>query len=117
MKLLALCFVVSAVAAAADVGGLWKTSYTMPDGLAHESILDLQVAGEKLTGKITSKRGTAAIDEGTVRGSDIQFTVIRRGNGDEIRVDFTGKVQGDTMTLRMKYRDREPVEISAKRAS
>jgi hypothetical protein len=118
MRTLLLCFVISAVSAAgADIAGLWKAAYTMPDGYKHESNFDLQVSGTKVTGKVTSKRGTVAIDEGTVQGDQVSFTVIRRGNGDELRVDFTGRVEGDTMKLKMQYRDHEPVEIVAKRTS
>jgi hypothetical protein len=117
MRLAAALLVVAGIAGAADVAGLWKASYRMPDGSPHESTLDLQVAGEKLTGKITSRRGTVAIEEGTVKGNDVRFTVLRRGNGDEIRVEFVGRIQGDTMRLTMKYRDRDAVEITARRAS
>ena len=108
MKLLAVLFLVA---------GVWKATWRMPDGFPHDSTFDLQVSGDKLTGKITSKRGTVAIENGAVNGNDLRFTVIRRGNGDEITVEFTGKVDGDTMKLKMKYRDRVPVEITAKRAS
>jgi hypothetical protein len=113
-----LVTVLSAVSAAgADVAGMWQASSTMPDGNKHESTLDLQVNNGRLTGKITSKRGTVAIDDGNVNGDQISFTVIRKGNGDELKVDFTGEVKGDTMKLKMQYRDHGPVEIVAKRAS
>jgi hypothetical protein len=87
----------------------------MPDGYKHESTLDLQVTGDKLTGKIMSKRGTVAIDEGSVNSNVVSFTVIRKGNGDELRVEFTGKVEGNTMKLKMQYRDHDAVELIAQR--
>jgi hypothetical protein len=101
----------------ASVTGTWKASHKMPGGYKHESTFDLQVMGDKLAGKITSKRGTVTIDEGTVNGNLVSFTVMRRGNGDELRVEFTGKVEGNTMKLKMQYRDHDPVELIAQRVS
>jgi hypothetical protein len=102
-------------ASGAEAGGLWKLSYRMPEGSTHESTLDLQMAGDKVTGKITSKRGTAAIEDGRLEGNRIRFTIVRRGNGDELVVSFTGTVEAKSMNLKMEYRDHEPVAIVATR--
>lgn len=104
-----------AAARAAEVDGTWKLSYRMPDGNSHESTLDLQSAGGKLTGKISSRRGAAPIEDGRIEGGEISFTVVRRGNGDELAVTFRGTVQGNSMKLKMQYRDHEPVAIAATR--
>lgn len=110
---LALC---GMAASGADVAGMWKVSFTPPDGHRHESTLDLQVAGDKITGKILSKRGSVPIADGKVSGNDIIFTVNRKGNGDDITVTFTGTVDKDTMKLQMKYGDRQPVPMTARRS-
>lgn len=49
-------------------------------------------------------------------GDDIAFAIIRVGFGDKIRIEYSGKVKGDTMSLTMKAGAREPVQIAAKRA-
>ena len=36
--------------------------------------------------------------------------------GDRIRIDYSGKVKGDTMTLKMKAGAKEPLDITAKRS-
>ena len=51
-----------------------------------------------------------------MKGEDIAFAIIRVGFGDTIRIDYTGTVKGDTMTLKMKAGAREPIRITAKRA-
>ena len=88
-----------------------------PDGNKHESALNLQAEGEKLTGKIVSRRGSVEISNGIVSGDNISFTVIRAGNGDELKIEFRGTVQGETMKLRMQYRDHDPIELTAQRGA
>jgi hypothetical protein len=48
---------------------------------------------------------------------DVSFSLLRRGNGDEITVNFWGQVEGATMKLKMKYGQRQPVDVAAKRIS
>ena len=50
-----------------------------------------------------------------VNENNVSFTVVRVGNGDELRIEFRGNVEGDTMRLRMQYRDHDPIEMIAKR--
>jgi hypothetical protein len=107
---------VAAAAAPADVAGEWTMSYTTRDGVKMTSTLTLKVEGEAVTGTISSPRGSIAIEEVSVKGDDIAFAVTRVGFGDRIRIDYTGKVKGDTMTLKMKAGAREPIAITAKRS-
>jgi hypothetical protein len=107
--------ILAAVAAAAGMSGLWRASQTMPDGSRHESTIELREDAGKLVGTISSKRGKVEISEGSASGGRIAFTVVRRGNGDELHVEFAGTVEGDTMKLKMQYRDHGPVELTARR--
>jgi hypothetical protein len=107
--------VVTIGALSAEVAGLWKASFTPPDGHHHESTLDLQVTDGKISGKISSKRGSVPITDGKVNGSEISFTVNRKGNGDDITVTFSGTVEKDTMKLKMQYGERQPIPIIARR--
>jgi hypothetical protein len=108
--------VVAAAAAPADVAGDWTMSYTTRDGVKMTSTLTLKIEGETVTGTISSPRGSIAIEEASVKGDDVAFAVTRVGFGDRIRIDYTGKVKGDTMTLKMKAGAREPIAITAKRS-
>ena len=104
-----------AVASAADVAGAWDMSYTTREGVKMASTLTIKREGDTLTGTISSPRGSVAIEEVSVKGDDIAFAVVRVGFGDRIRIDYTGKVKGDTMALTMKVGAREPIDITAKR--
>jgi len=107
---------VAGAAAPADVAGDWAMTYTTREGVKHSSTLALKVEGETVTGTITSPRGTIPIEEATVKGDDITFAVTRVGFGDKIRIDYNGKIKGDTMTLKMKAGAKEPLDVTAKRS-
>ena len=105
----------TSVAAPADVAGAWDLSYKTTDGVKMASTLTLKIEGDGLTGTISSPRGSVAIEEASVKGDDIAFAIVRVGFGDRIRIDYTGKVKGDTMALKMKVGAREPIDVTAKR--
>jgi len=108
---------IGASLSAADVNGTWNMHWKTPDGYQHDSQLTLADASGKLTGEISSRRGKVKLTEGAISGDDIRFTVVRTGNGDEFRIQFSGKVQGDSMKLRMEYKDHPAIALTAKRAS
>jgi hypothetical protein len=91
-------------------------TYTTHDGTKMSSTLTLKSEGGALSGSISSARGSVALDEVSVKGEDVAFAVIRVGFGDRIRIEYTGKVKGDTMTLKMKVGAREPIDVTAKRS-
>jgi len=102
---------------AADVAGAWKLSYTTENGLRREALLDLKVDGERLTGTVSSNRGSAQIEDGTIIGNEISFQLVRKGNGDEIAVRYKGRIEDGTMKLKMQFGRREAVAVTAKRGS
>ncbi len=117
MRFAMVLFAFAASVAAADVNGGWNMHWKTPDGYQHNSLLTLTENSGKLSGEISSRRGKVKLTEGAISGNDIRFLVVRIGNGDEFRIQFSGKVQGDTMKLRMEYKDHPPVALTAKRAS
>ena len=106
-----------AALSAQDVAGLWTATFTPPDGHQHETTLYLQTDSGRISGKIFSKRGSVAITDGKIQGNKISFNVVRKGNGDEINVVFTGTAEKETMNLTMQYGDRNPVPLVAKRST
>jgi hypothetical protein len=107
----------AASAAPAEVAGTWAMSYTTKDGVKMASTLTLKVEGDTLTGTISSPRGSVPLNEASVKGDDVAFAIERVGFGDQIRIEYTGKVKGDTMTLKMKVGAREPIDVTARRAT
>ncbi len=102
--------------AAAEVAGVCDVTYATSDGHARKATLNLKVEGDKVSGTVSSQQGSAPITEGKLTGKDISFTLVRRGNGDEIHVHYTGTVEGETMTLKMQYGNREPIDMTARRS-
>jgi hypothetical protein len=124
--LLALMVLAAAPSARADVAGDWTMTYTTKEGVKLESTLTLKMEGDKLNcvastaspsscGTISSARGSVALSEVSVSGDDITFAIERIGFGDSIRIEYTGKVSGDTMKLKMKVGAREPLDVTVKR--
>lgn len=107
---------VTAPPAANPITGLWKIASKMPNGLLREATLDLKVNGGKLSGTLRSDRGVAPITSGEVRGNEISFTILRKGNNDEISVRYSGSLDGDRLYLKMFFGDRQPVEVLGSRA-
>jgi hypothetical protein len=112
----ALLFLLCGTAAwAADIDGKWKLVYTTGNGLQREAILEVKTADGKLDGKVSSDRGTAVIESGAVNGDEISFSLLRKGNGDEIKVEFTGKIEDGVLKLNMQYGKREAVAVIGRR--
>ncbi len=101
----------------ADIVGAWALSYTTMDGVNLESTLTVKMDGDKLAGTISSTRGSVALDEIAVNGDDVTFAIVRVGFGDTIRIQYAGKLDGDTMRLKIKVGAREPLEATARRVA
>ena len=84
---------------AADISGKWKAEFKTPDGQTFESIFDFQVSGGTLTGTVSSPMGESKISEGTVKGDEISFAVVRNRDGEEFKMNYKGKVSGDEIKL------------------
>jgi hypothetical protein len=118
MKSLAVALLLATFAASgADIRGLWKLTYTTENDLIREATLDLKVEGDHLSGTLASDRGKALLETGKVSGDEISFSLLRKGNGDEITVNFSGKVEGGTMKLKMQYGQHQPVDVTGRRTS
>jgi hypothetical protein len=115
MRYLTILLSLAIVAAGADISGEWKLSYSTSNKLKREAILKLKIDGGQVTGVLSSDRGSAPIAEGRLDGSALSFSVIRKGNGDEVRIVYKGTVEGDSMKLMMQYGGRDAVAITATR--
>ncbi len=104
---------------AAGVTGTW--SYQM-EGRNNQKIdvtMKLKQDGEKLTGTISGFRGQESqISDGTVKGNDISFKVVRTFNNNEVVTTYTAKLEGDVIKGESEMtRNGQPVtrEFEAKR--
>jgi hypothetical protein len=114
---LAVLFLVlgSVSALAADFNGKWTADVQTPRGTQTISF-DFHVDGAALTGKITSARGDADIQEGKVDGDNISFAQVMSFNGNEMKIIYTGKADGDTIKFTRQVGDRPAQEFVANRA-
>lgn len=98
--MLAAMFAVTALAA--DITGTWKGSADTPIGKVERTFV-FQQDGAKLTGETTSdKFGKSTIDDGKVDGDNISFTVNISFQGNEMKINYTGKVSGDEIKMHVE---------------
>jgi opacity protein-like surface antigen len=103
---------------ASDVTGKWTAEMTGPNGQTRTSTFDLKAEGEKLTGTVSGGRGgDAPISDGTVKGDEITFNVVRNFQGNEMKIAYKGKVTGDVikMSVSRPGGDGQTQEFEAKR--
>jgi hypothetical protein len=99
--------------AAVDVSGVWELTSETPRGTVSRK-LTLKQDGDSLTGNLESPMGTVPIQNGSVKGNEIRFTVVRTRGERSLETVYTGTVDGDTARGTLESR-RGDVEWTAKR--
>jgi hypothetical protein len=115
LKLLVLISLVSIplLPAQTDASGTWDLTVETQQGTATPSVTLVQ-SGEKLSGTYRGRMGDSKV-EGSVRGSDIQFTVTLRFQDQAHVISYSGTVAGDTMKGTVQFGDRGSGTWSGKR--
>jgi len=113
-----LAFAVASLSAA-DVTGKWTAQVAGRDGQTREQTFTLKADGEKLTGTISGMMGGAdtEIKDGTVKGDDIAFSVVRNFQGQDVKILYKGKVSGAEIKFTSQREGGEPREFTAKRVT
>ena len=105
-------------AAAADdknPTGTWKWTSQF-GGNSVETKLKLKLDGEKLTGSITGRNGQERdIEEGKYKDGEISFQVTRERDGQKRTVKYNGKVEKDTITGKVTFREDRNADWKAER--
>lgn len=92
---------------AADVSGKWTAEVVGRNGTTTTTFV-FKVEGEKLTGTMAGPQGgEAAIADGTVKGDEMSFNVVRSFNGNDMKLVFKGKIAGDEIKM-SRTRDGAP---------
>jgi len=86
-------------AIAADATGTWKWT-TNFGGQSRESTAKLKQEGEKLTGVYVGGQSNTetAIENGSIKGDTISFSVTRERDGQKRTTKYTGTLKDDTIT-------------------
>lgn len=91
----AAVIVTTMAALASDVSGKWTAQVPGREGQMREQTFTFKVDGEKLTGTVSGMQGDIEIKDGTVKGDDIAFSVVRTFQGNEVTINYKGKVAGN----------------------
>ncbi|MDD8027505.1 MAG: hypothetical protein PHI34_13445 [Acidobacteriota bacterium] len=97
-----------------DVTGSWEVKFETPMGERTYKAVFVQ-EGEIVKVIMKSEQGTEMKSEGTLKGSDIAWTVVVTGPMGEIPLAFKGKVEGETISGTVAIADNGDAEFKAKR--
>lgn len=114
VAILAILALAVTLCAYADATGKWAAEFSTQIG-QQKYTFDLKAEGATLTGKVTSPRGTQDIKDGKVKGDEVSFVEMLEIQDQTIRIEYTGKVNGDEMKLTRKVGDFGSSEAVAKR--
>jgi hypothetical protein len=105
---------------AADVTGTWHSEFETVVGPVKYNY-DLKSDGTNVTGKAIRMGDTqtneTALTEGKLAGDDISFVETLNFNDQDIRIEYSGKVDGDTLKLTRKVGDFGETNIVATRVA
>ncbi|MGB8952923.1 MAG: hypothetical protein WCC06_09715 [Candidatus Aminicenantales bacterium] len=94
-----------------DVSGEWDFTMTTPRGEMNSTAKFVQ-EGETITVTMISQRGEST-GTGTIKGTDIEWTIIRDTPRGQFTVTYKGKVEGNTMKGEAQMGDRGSMEWKA----
>jgi hypothetical protein len=115
---LALSAIFASILLAADVTGTWKGTAETQFGTVERTFV-FKVDGNKLTGETSSDRfGKSTIEDGKIDGDNLSFTITVSFQGNEGKVNYKGKVSGDTIKLTAEIQGSDQtIEYTVKRVS
>ena len=78
--------------------GLWKWTFTMPDGTKADPKARLKREGDALTGTSIPRPGMSIpITDGKIDGDKVSWTILREAAGRKTTTRYEGRVKGDTI--------------------
>jgi hypothetical protein len=102
---------------AADITGKWTAQVPGRDGTPRETTFNFKVDGDKLTGTVSGRQNDNPISDGKVKGDDISFTVKMSFGGNDVVLNYKGKVAGEEIKFsRTREGADQAQEFTAKRA-
>ena len=96
-----------------DITGTWEMTVESPQGQMLITA-NYKQEGEALTGTHVSEMGETPL-KGTVKGTDIEYTITLDMGGQQMSIVHKGKVDGDTITGSANVGDMGAIAFTAKR--
>lgn len=117
-RLLVLLTIFALGALAADISGNWKATAEGPNGSMERTFV-FKVDGSTLTGETTSSMlGKSTINDGKVDGDNVSFWITVKYEGNEMKVNYKGKVTGNEIKFTAEIGDSgQSIEWLAKKVS
>jgi hypothetical protein len=97
-----------------NVTGKWELTMTTPRGERTFSV-EFTQEGEALAVVARGREGRTAEAKGSVKGSDIDWTMHRETPRGTVEIAYEGKIEGDSMKGTVQFGTRGSGEWSAKR--
>lgn len=113
---LALSVILVPAASAADnanVNGEWAITVETPNGTGTPTVTFKQ-DGENLTGTYKGRLGETGL-KGTIKGNDIKFTITVNFQGQDLAIEYSGTVDGDSMKGKAKFGDAAEGNFTGKK--
>jgi len=98
---------------AVNITGAWEMTVESPQGQMVITA-NYKQDGENLTGNHVSEMGEAPL-KGTVKGSDVEYTVTIDMGGQQMAIVHKAKVDGDTLTGTADIQGMGSIAFKAKR--
>jgi hypothetical protein len=96
-----------------NVTGIWNFTVETPQGSGNP-VFTFKQEGESLTGSYKGQLGEAAV-KGTVKGNDIKFSFKVSLQGQDAEIEYSGKVEGNTMKGLAKLGELGEAPFTAKK--
>ena len=104
-SLLTLTALFALAASAADITGTWKGSAETPNGTIQRTF-NFKQEGTRLTGdSVSQMTGKSELKDGKVEGETVSFSLTMNFQGNEVKVNYTGKISGDEIKFRAEAAD------------
>ncbi len=116
LLVISIMMVPGAVAADnANVAGEWSLTVESPQGTGNPSVI-LKQDGENLTGTYKGRLGETPL-KGTIKGNDIKFSFTVSPQGQDLTIEYSGTVDGDTMKGKAKFGEYGEGNFTGKKKS
>ncbi|MBA4029981.1 MAG: hypothetical protein C0478_03665 [Planctomyces sp.] len=97
-----------------SVAGSWRVKGTTADSPLSATLSIVQT-GSKLTGRFSSEQGEGRISKGSIKGDQVELTVLIGVGDRDVTLEFSGQVKGNTLTGKLKSLFGAATEFTAER--
>jgi hypothetical protein len=104
-RLLIVLAILTVSALAADVTGTYKGEIQTSSGKAANTVV-LTAKGSVLTGTVSNQMGTFPIENGSVEGDDLFFSIRVKDDGDDLKITYRGHSFGAEIQFRVEAGER-----------